>query len=117
MGNWIALGLAIVANVGANVAFKYFLQNTDIRRSWSSVGLVLYQPSLWIGLFLGTTLLSCYLYAIKEIPLSIAYTVATSVSIAGVTCAGVFLYGETLGPRAAIGIAIVIVGVVLLVGS
>lgn len=108
------LFVAIAANICANIAFKHFVHNTEIRASWPSVGLALLQPSFWIGCFLGVTLLGCYLYSIRTIPLSMAYTVATSLSIAGITCAGVFVYGEVLGVRTLIGIVVVLIGVVLI---
>jgi multidrug transporter EmrE-like cation transporter len=114
MSHWIALFLAIAGNVGGNIAFKHFVQTTDFQRSWILPGGALWQPSLWIGGLFAATLLVCYLYAIRTIPLGVAYTVATSISIAGVTCAGVLLYGEAIGLRTAIGIAVVMAGVVLI---
>ena len=114
MSHWIALLMAIAGNVGANIAFKHFVLNTELKRSWASVGIAFAQPSFLIGLSLGFMLLGTYLYAIKGIPLSTAYTVATSVSIAGVTCAGVLIYGETIGLRAGIGVAVVLLGVGLI---
>lgn len=114
MSYWIALIIAIAGNVGANIAFKQFMQNTELKRSWASVGVAFAQPSFLIGCSLGFVLLGTYLYAIKGIPLSTAYTVATSVSIAGVTAAGVLIFGETISLRAAIGIAVVLLGVALI---
>ncbi len=114
MSHWIALMMAIAGNVGGNVAFKYFVQNTELKRSWASVGVAFSQPSFWLGCLCSFVLLGAYLYAIKSIPLSTAYTVATSVSIAGVTCAGVLIYGETIGLRTTIGIAVVLLGVGLI---
>ena len=114
MGNWIALLLAIAGNVGANIAFKHFLQSTDLQRSWASVGTAVSRPSLWAGTLLGVSLLVCYLYAIRSIPLSTAYTVATGLSIVGVTCAGVMVFGETVGIRTVTGIVVVIFGVALI---
>jgi multidrug transporter EmrE-like cation transporter len=111
MSNWIALILAIAGNIGANFAFKYFVQTTEFKRSWASWGAAVMQPSLWLGLFLGVMLLGCYIYAVRGIPLSIAYTVATSASIAGVTCVGVLGFGEVISTQAIVGIAIVMLGV------
>jgi multidrug transporter EmrE-like cation transporter len=115
--SWIFLFLAIAANIGANISFKYFVQNTRFESSWPSVGRNVLQPSFLIGCFFGFMLLGCYLSALRGLPLSSAYTVATSLSIVGITCAGVFLYGEVLSVRALTGIAIVLVGVTLLASS
>ncbi len=113
MSYWVALLLAIAGNIGANISFKHFIQSTDLDASWNSVWVALSHSSFWIGMMLGLSLLGCYLYAIKALPLSVAYTTATSLSIVGVTCAGVFIYGETLGFKAVLGIAIVLLGVYL----
>lgn len=117
MSYWIALLLAIAGNVGANISFKHFIQTTDLDMSWASARVALLHPSFWLGMIFGFSLLGCYLYAIKGLPLSVAYTTATSLSIAGITCAGVFLYGETLGVRALIGIAVVLLGVFLVTSA
>lgn len=114
MSHWIALFVAIAGNVGANIAFKNFMRSTEFSMAWSSVGTALSQLSFWLGIGLATALLGCYLYAIKLIPISTAYTVATGLSIAGVTCAGVILFGETVGLRALAGIVAVMAGVLLI---
>jgi multidrug transporter EmrE-like cation transporter len=113
MTHWIALLVAVAANVGANISFKHFVQNTELRPAWSSFAVAVAQPALWIGLVLGVSLLGAYLYALKAIPLSVAYTTATTLSIAGVTCAGVLIYGEPFSTRMAVGIATVMMGVFL----
>jgi multidrug transporter EmrE-like cation transporter len=114
MSHWIALFLAILGNVGANIAFKRFTLDTEFSRSVPSVMSALTHPALWIGLFLGFGLLVCYVFAIRSIPLSMAYTAATSLSIVGVTCAGVLIYGDTIGLRSIVGIAAVLAGVALI---
>ena len=72
------------------------------------------QPSLWVGACLAGILLVSYLYSIRGLPLSVAYVVATSLSIAGIVAAGVLIYGETLAPRANLGIIVVASGVILI---
>ncbi len=114
MAHWIALFLAIGGNVGANIAFKKFVSSTEFDWSWASVANAFAQPALWVGGFFGFMLLGCYLFAIKQLPLGAAYTVATSLSIVGVTCAGVFIYGEAIGFRSIAGIAVVLAGVLLI---
>ena len=114
---WFALLLAILGNVGANIAFKRFTIDTEISWSVSSVVQALSHPALWIGLMFGVGLLGCYLFAIRSIPLGVAYTAATSLSIVGITCAGILIYGETIGVRSAIGIAAVLGGVALITTS
>ena len=113
MTYWIALLLAVAANVGANISFKHFVQNTELKLEWPSLLAAAFQPSLWIGLCLGVSLLGAYLYALKGLPISVAYTSATTLSIVGITCAGVLIYGEAFNLRMAAGILMVMAGVFL----
>jgi multidrug transporter EmrE-like cation transporter len=113
MTYWIALLLAVAANVGANISFKYFVQNTELKLEWHSLLAAAFQPSLWIGLCLGVSLLGAYLYSLKGLPISVAYTAATTLSIVGITCAGVLIYGEAFSLRTAAGIVTVMLGVFL----
>lgn len=114
MSYWIALALTVAANVCANISFKYFVQTTDAKLTLSSLKAAIAQPTLWIGLSLGVGLLATYLYALRGIPISVAYTTATTLSIAGITSAGVLIYGEPFGLRMALGIATVMAGVFLI---
>jgi len=114
MSHWIALLVAVAANVAANIAFKSFVQNADLGWNRSSFFAAIAQPTLWMGLGLGIVLLGTYLYALKAIPISVAYTAATTLSIVAVTTAGILIYGEAFGPRLVLGVATVIVGVGLI---
>lgn len=114
MGSWGFLVLSIAANVGANIAFKHFVQTFRLEGSWLSVGRAFLYPSFLIGLCFGFTLLFSYLRALRDLPMATAYTVATSLSIAGITAASVFIYGEALSLRALAGIVVVLIGVTLL---
>ncbi|WP_171240755.1 multidrug efflux SMR transporter [Ruegeria sp. HKCCA5491] len=114
MSYWLALLLAICGNIGANFAFKKFTVETEISRSWSSMLSAALHPMLWVGLTLGVMLLLSYLYALRGLPLRTAYTLATSLSIVGISSVGMIFFGEVIGLKAVLGIAFVIVGVGLL---
>jgi multidrug transporter EmrE-like cation transporter len=109
--------LAVAANIGANISFKHFIQTTEAKPSWSSLPVALAQPTLWIGLGLGVGLLGAYLFALRGIPLSIAYTAATTLSVAGVTCAGVLIYGEPFTLRMGAGIGAIMLGLYLVTSA
>lgn len=117
MSYWVALFLAVAANVAANITFKHFIQTTEVTPTLAGLRTALGQPSLWLGIALGVTLLGCYVYALKGIPISVAYTTATTLSIAAIISAGVFLYGEPFGVRMALGVAAVMAGVFLITTS
>ena len=117
MNYWIALLVAVAANIGANVAFKDFVETSDFGWSSSAILKAVLHPSLWIGVALGVTLLVSYLAALRGLPISVAYTAATTLSIAGITSLGVLVYGEPFGLKMATGIVAVTVGVLLITTS
>lgn len=112
--HWLALGVAILSNIGANIAFKQFITRAEFKPDMPVLLVAAQQPPLWIGLALGGVLVGGYLYALKGLPLSLAYTVSVSVSIIGVTAAGVLLFQELISIRSVLGIALVIAGLLLL---
>ena len=117
MNYWIALFVAVIANIGANIAFKHFLESSDLKWTKSAAVSAALHPSLWIGVGLGVTLLVSYLAALRGLPISVAYTTATTLSIAGITALGVLFYSEPFGWRMALGVATVVVGVLLITTS
>lgn len=111
---WIALLISVAANVASNIAFKRFMTNATLEPTWPAVRAALLTPSLWIGFLCAGTVLLAYLFAIRLVPLGVAYATATSLSAFGIAVAGVMLFGETLKTSAMIGIALVIGGVLLI---
>ncbi len=114
MTAWLALLLSVAANVGSNIAFKRFMDSATLEFSWHAVWSALLTPSFWIGGICAVTVLLTYLFAIRVVPLGVAYPLVTSLSTICVALAGVTLFGETLKPVAMLGIALVIGGVVLI---
>jgi undecaprenyl phosphate-alpha-L-ara4N flippase subunit ArnE len=115
MTYWLALLAAIAANITANVAFKILVRDLGDRDLRGSIVGGLLHPALWTGLVLGGLLVLCFLYALRAIPLTVAYTSITCVSIAGVALSGALLFGETVNAQALGGIAVAMIGVILLV--
>jgi multidrug transporter EmrE-like cation transporter len=114
MTYWLALAACLVANVMSNVAFKRAMDGTPIEASWHGLLALIGQPWLWVGGLCAGVVLSGYLYALKGVPMSIAYPTVTSMATVGVALAGHVLFGEALGARALVGIALVVSGVTLL---
>ncbi|MDH6576638.1 multidrug efflux SMR transporter [Kitasatospora sp. MAP5-34] len=98
---YLLLALAITSEVCATSCLKL----TDgFSRLWPSLG-------VGIGYALSFLLLG---RALKHIPVSIAYAVWSGAGTAAVAGIGVLAFGEQLGRLQWIGIALVIVGVVVL---
>jgi len=54
------------------------------------------------------------IFALKAIPLSLAYSIWAGLGTAGAGMIGIFLFGETLSPVNIIGLLVIIVGVVIM---
>lgn len=114
MSHWIALLVAILANVSGNLALKQFSQQMLERQDVSPVVAALLNPYFWIGgLSAGLVFLS-YIWALRGVPLSVAYPIGTGVSAVGVLLAAGLVLGETIGLAKIAGVGLVIAGVLLI---
>ncbi|MFJ9953541.1 DMT family transporter [Kitasatospora sp. NPDC091207] len=98
---YILLALAILSEVCATSCLKL---TEGFSRLWPSVG-------VGIGYVLSFYLLG---KALKHIPVSVAYAVWSGAGTAAVAGIGVVAFGESLGRPQWLGLALVIVGVVVL---
>lgn len=116
IASWLALLLCVVANINANLAFKRFMIAQPMDLTWPSAVAAATNPWLWAGGVSAAIVLGSYLYAIRALPLGVAYPLVTGVAVAGVALAGNLLFGEALGAMRLLGIALVIGGVMLIAG-
>ncbi len=101
MNAYLSLGLAIVAEVVATSALK------------ASDGMSRPGPALLVVVGYGAAfwLLSLTL---RSLPVGIVYAVWSGVGIAGIAVIGALLFGERLGVAHALGMGLIIAGVVVL---
>jgi small multidrug resistance pump len=104
MGPWLLLAGAIVSEVSATTALK------------ASVGFTRPLPSLFVigGYGLSFVLLGGVL---RDLPVGLVYAIWSAVGTVGVAALGMLLFGETMSPVPALGIALVIGGVALLLSG
>ena len=95
------LALAIASEVAATTSLKY---TAGFTRLWPSLITV-------IGYVAAFALLS---QALKEVPVSTAYAIWSGVGTATVAVIGIMFLGEPGGALKTAGIAVIIIGVVLL---
>ena len=98
---YIFLALAIVAEVTATSALKASEEFTKL------------VPSLIVGLGYGFSFY-CLSVVIKTIPLGIAYAVWAGVGIVLISLVGVLFYRQALDVPAIVGMALIIIGVVII---
>ena len=111
---YIALFVAIGANVFANLAFKFAMQSSALSMGKRSIMVLLANPWIWVGLLNATILLGCYLYAIRGIEISVAYPTVTAIAMIGLAFFGAWLFSESLTLPKIIGIGLVIFGIFLI---
>ncbi|MEV7026755.1 multidrug efflux SMR transporter [Kitasatospora sp. NPDC093558] len=98
---YLLLTLAILSEVCATSCLKL---TEGFSKFWPSVGVA-------VGYVLSFALLG---RALKHIPVSVAYAVWSGAGTAAVAGIGVVAFGESLGRLQIAGIALIIVGVVVL---
>lgn len=115
----VALALALVLNASANLMMKFGAKRVD------SVGLKLDGgiSSVWttiaqnwvllLGLFFFATNVLFYTYALKKIPISLAYPIMVGTGFAIIAVVAWWLLGEKLSVGQWAGVALILVGIVL----
>ncbi len=101
MQHWILLSVAIVAEVAATSALKV------------SDGLTRLGPSVLVVLGYGLAFY-CLGLALRTIPVGVAYAIWAGVGMALIALTGWALFGQALDWPAALGIGLIISGVLVL---
>jgi len=112
MRYWAALIVAIAMNVGSNILLKSAVLGAT--GSASVVVSMLKDPRLWSGVIMAGILLVCYVYAIRQIQISIAYPTVTGLAMVGVAVLSALLLGEPMNTSKVAGIAMVLMGTFIL---
>lgn len=112
--NVVAILLCVLGNVTANVGFKRMVETANFEPTVPNAIALIANPWLWVGGGGSLILLGSYLFALRSMPLGVAYPIATSLGTVAVALAGVLLFSESLRATNVIGIALVVTGVLLI---
>jgi small multidrug resistance pump len=97
---WILLSIAIVAEIAGTL----FLKASDgLSKFWPSIG-------VFIGYVTAFSLLSL---SLKKIDVGITYAIWAGVGIIGAAVGGYFFFDQSLSKLSIFGMAIIVVGVVI----
>ncbi len=98
---WLLLGLAIVAEVAGTLSLK------------ASLGFTKLVPS--VGVVLGYAVAFALLgLALRTIPVGVSYAVWSGLGTVGAAVGALVIFGESLPWQAIAGIAVVVVGVLMI---
>jgi multidrug transporter EmrE-like cation transporter len=102
----VYLSLAVLFNVIANVLFKY----SSAIPAWSprKIGL------LTLGLAIGLANTICYIKALEQYALGVAYPIFMAGSVILVTLLSSLLFSEGMSPQKAAGLCAIGIGLALL---
>jgi small multidrug resistance pump len=103
---YVALALGILLGVGGQMLLKSGASGETLLQQFLSP-----QSIIGLGLYFAAAL--CYMYALRKIPVSVAFP-SVALSYVLVALLGFWLYGEPLSMPKVAGIALVCAGVVLI---
>lgn len=103
---YVALGAGVLLGVAGQILLKSGASGETLLQQFLAP-----QSIVGLGLYFAAAL--CYMYALRKIPVSIAFP-SVSLSYVLVALLGFWLYGEALTPSKLAGIALVCVGVFLI---
>lgn len=109
MIGWLALICAILFNTAGNFFIKHFSLTSDVQNPLSYLN-----PWFILGIVFFGVNVFFYSWALKDIPLVVAYPILIGISICLVAILAVFLLKERFGMAHAAGIALLMLGVSLL---
>ena len=108
-----ALMVAVLANVSANISLKVAMTRLPSDSVKAAIFQLFERASFWIGFACAGILLSFYLIAIRNGPVSVAYILVTSLAMVGMVLVEYRFFGVPLGTTKLLGMALVIGGVLL----
>lgn len=114
MIGWIVLGVALVLNATANILLKMGSSTVRGEPSFQLLQQAVLNPYLLGGVLLFALNILCYTFALSRLPLSLAYPAMVIGGLLIVTTLAVLVFGESLATIQAGGLALVVLGVILL---
>ena len=112
---WLQLGLSTLAVTISELFQKRGADATlHLAEEWSWTGLTtLASPMVWVGMLFTLISFITWLYAIKHLPLSVAFPASQAVHVL-VPLSSWLILGELISPLRWCGIALVLLGLALI---
>ena len=114
---WIALAVAVLANIVANISLRRAVRSIDSHDAVSVLTGLATSPAAWLGMASAALLLAAYMTAIRTLPLSVCYAAVTVLALAGLTIWGGLTGAEIITPVRALGLLLILAGIWFVVAS
>lgn len=110
---YVLLVTALLLNASANTLLKIGASHFNDATGAGLLERLLGNHALWLGLLLFAINAACYVVALGQLKLSVAYPVMAAGSLVVVALSSVLWLGETLTTLQWAGIALLLLGIVL----
>jgi multidrug transporter EmrE-like cation transporter len=113
MSHWTLICIAAGANVALNLLLQQggkSLDTHDLRRLIFSIVM---SPWMWLAGLCAVVLLTAFVAAIRQYPLSITYIAVTSMAMVALTVLGALLQYESVSLTRATGLILIVAGLAL----
>lgn len=114
---WLALILAVVFNVLANVSFKFAMIKSNAGLFEGGILKTMSNPWLWSGGISSILLLLFYLTALRGLGLGTSYATVTSSALVLITVVSSFIFNEQITLTRGLGVLFIIIGLILMINS
>ena len=117
MAHVISLVVALVCVAATSLLIKAGALAMEAQQAGASppplsmVKTALTNPWIIAGILCGILNLAAYTFALKKIPVNMAYPIMSSLSYAIIVCGAAVLFSERLNVRQMIGVGIILAGV------
>lgn len=114
---WLILLAGVASNASASVLIKYAVSGSRKFPSFSDPLAALMNWPFWLGLSLYGVAFLLYALALQSLPLNTAHPILTAGSICVVAILSKTLFGEVFHISTVVGVALIVIGVVILTVS
>ena len=114
MSPWIFIASAVVANVVLNLCLKIVSSLLSPDAPLALATRVLSAPATWIGVISAFVLVASFALSLKSFPLSVSYTVITSLAMVSLVLVALVAGFETFSLWRTLGILLVVSGVIVI---
>lgn len=113
MTHWILIFVAAVANVALNLSLRETARSMNFASMRDLAVATITSPWAWTAGISAVVLVAAFMAAIRSFSLSLTYTAVTAIAMVALTLIGVAMQFETVNAGRALGLALIVAGLVV----
>jgi len=113
MTHWTLILIAAGANILLNLSLRQTGRSINTESLGSIVTGLIISPWAWVSCLFAGVLLTAFVAAIRVYSLSLTYAAVTAIAMVGLTAVSVALQIETISATRAIGLALIVTGILV----